>query len=354
MLTSKSPRAVMRAAYCLASRSLSDYTCKFSRHDFTLPQLFACLCVKELLRRSYRGAEAVLRDCPDWLADVGLSKAPDHNTLQRAHNTLQRAATFLLKTCRVAKLLDTAAAWAADARMLGLSDGPLAVDSTTYESRHVSRHYERRCHQTRRRMRARERKKGRKRTRSDTLKRLPKLGIGVATRCHLVLSAWTGTGAGGDHPHFEPLVYGAWRRVPNRRFKVAADAGYDSEDNHELCRRDMGLASLIPPEIGRPRKDGGPPATRWRRHMKRLLATGESRRRCRYTSRWQVETVNSMMKRNLGSALGGKTARSRKRDMLLKVLTHDLMVFQQRVETEQVVGVLSGDCRPRPPAFPHG
>ena len=89
----------------------------------------------------------------------------------------------------------------------------------------------------------------------------------------------------------------------------------------------MGLRSLIPPDIGRPRKDGGPPAGRWRRHMKRVLGTKEGRKRSGYTSRWQVETVNSMMKRNLGSALGGKTARRRERDMLLKVLTHDLMVL---------------------------
>lgn len=37
--------------------------------------------------------------------------------------------------------------------------------------------------------------------------------------------------------------------------------------------------------------------------------------------------MNSMMKRNLGSALAGKTAWSRKRDMLLKTITHDLMVL---------------------------
>jgi hypothetical protein len=61
--------------------------------------------------------------------------------------------------------------------------------------------------------------------------------------------------------------------------------------------------------------------------MKKLLATNESRRRCGYTQRWQVETVNSMMKRNLGSAPGGKTAWSRKRDLALKALTHDLMVL---------------------------
>ena len=34
-----------------------------------------------------------------------------------------------------------------------------------------------------------------------------------------------------------------------------------------------------------------------------------------------------MIKRNLGSELAGKTADSRERDMLLKVLTHDLMVL---------------------------
>ena len=310
----------MRAAYHLARQSLPEYSSKFSRRDFTLPQLFACLVAKEQMRRSYRGAEVLLNDCDNWLRDVGLSKAPDHNTLWRA-------AGFLLRQCRVARLLDAVARWAASARMLGLSTHPLAVDSTYYESRHVSRHYEKRCRQTRRRMRAKEAEKGRARTRSDTVRSVPKLALGVASRCHLALSAWVGTGMGGDHPHLEPVVFEAWRRVPHRRFKAAFDAGYDSEPAHETLRRDMGLVSLIPVGGGRPRKDGGPPGGRWRRHMQRLLRTRRSRKRCGYTQRWQSETVNSMMKRNLGSELNGKTAASRKRDMLLKVLTHDLMVL---------------------------
>jgi len=41
------------------------------------------------------------------------------------------------------------------------------------------------------------------------------------------------------------------------------------------------------------------------------------------------------MKRNLGSALGGRTPRSRHRDMLLKVVTHNVMILRTRVETEQ-------------------
>src|SRR5687768_7705707 len=137
MLTCKSPRKVMRAAFRLARDALPAYSDKFSRHDFTLPQLFACLVAKEYLHRSYRGAEALLRDCEHWLRDVGLARAPDHNTLWRA-------ASFLLRKCRVERLLDAVARWAALARALGLSLVPLSIDSTYFEPRHVSRHYERR------------------------------------------------------------------------------------------------------------------------------------------------------------------------------------------------------------------
>jgi Transposase DDE domain len=328
MLTCKSPRTVMRTAYALACGCLPQHTSRFSRKEFTLPQLFACLVVKDLLKRSYRGAEAVLRDSPHWLADIGMTKAPDHNTLCRA-------ARILMRDRHVSAILDTMAQWAREAELLQLDTRPLAVDSTMFDSHHVSRHYERRCQETRRRMKQRDRKNGRKTSRSRTVSRLPKLAIGVATANHLILSAWTGTGAGADHPHFEPVVSDARKRVPNRRFKVVADAGYDGEPTHELARREMGLLTLIPAQGGRPRKDGGPPGGRWRRAMKRLLATKQSRKKHGYTNRWQVETVNSMIKRNQGSALAGKKAWSRRRDMLLRVITHNVMILQRRVETEQ-------------------
>src|SRR5215212_6189952 len=106
MLTCKSPRKVMLVAHHLAAQALPKYTCKFSRHDFTLPQLFACLCCKTMLKRSYREAEAVLRDSEHWCHAIGMRKAPDHNTLCRA-------ASFLLKQHNVNKVLDAIAQWAA-------------------------------------------------------------------------------------------------------------------------------------------------------------------------------------------------------------------------------------------------
>ena len=128
----------MGVAYRLARDALPAYSHRFSRRDFTLPQLLACLVVKEHMRRSYRGAEQLLGDSPGWLRDVGLKRPPDHNTLWRA-------ARFLLRKCRVDKVLDAVARWAALHRALGLSLKPLAIDSTYFESRHVSRHYERRA-----------------------------------------------------------------------------------------------------------------------------------------------------------------------------------------------------------------
>src|SRR2546427_7326395 len=228
MLTCKSPRKVMLVAHHLAWGVLPRYRCKCSRHDFTLPQLFACLCVKEMLKRSYRQAEAVLRDCPHWRRGIGMRETPDHNTLCKA-------AAWLLKTDNVNRLLDRMARWAMLARLLGLSVMPLALDSSMYESHHVSRHYERRRAHSRPAMHQTPLKTRRK----LTIQRLPKLAIAVDTRSHLVLSTWTGIGAGSDSPQFEPLLFNAWRRVPRRHFKVVADAGYDAEHNHLLARNDM-------------------------------------------------------------------------------------------------------------------
>jgi hypothetical protein len=88
METCKSPRKVLNAAYALAAACLKERPSKFSRKDFTAPQLFACLVLREHQKKSYRGVVALLEDCPDWCSDIGLKKVPDHNTLCRAHRRL--------------------------------------------------------------------------------------------------------------------------------------------------------------------------------------------------------------------------------------------------------------------------
>src|SRR5437762_10217398 len=126
---------------------------------------------------------------------------------------------------------------AAKNKALGLNIKPLAVDSTHFESRHVSRHYERRCAKQRWRWCRHHKIRGKtaaNRSRRRTLKKLPKLAVGITAATHLIISAWCGTGAGSDSPHFEKLLFDAWRRVPRRTFVAVLDAGFDSEANHEI------------------------------------------------------------------------------------------------------------------------
>ena len=105
METCKSSRKVLNAAFVLATACVKEHRSKFSRKDFTGPQLFACLVLREHQKKSYRGLVALLKDCPEWCADIGLKKVPDHNTLCRAHRQL-------VKPGVVEKMLDVSVATA--------------------------------------------------------------------------------------------------------------------------------------------------------------------------------------------------------------------------------------------------
>ncbi len=156
------------------------------------------------------------------------------------------------------------------------------------------------------------------------MKRLPKLSLACCSATHLILAATASTGGGGDQPFFDDLLFYSWRRSATVRC-VVADAGYDSEDNHRLAQLDMGVRSIIPARAGRPTSK--PPTEPFRRVMHERFKLGVDQPL--YGQRWQVETVNSMIKRNLGSALRARTAVRRRHELLLRVLTHNIMLLAQ-------------------------
>jgi hypothetical protein len=316
METCKSPRKALRVAYDLARGVLPDHTKKFSRKDFTLPQLFACLVVREVLRLSYRKAEEFLRDSIDWLADIGLSKPPDHNTLWRAFGVI-------CKPPRLNRMLDVQAELFRRKRRLKLHRKPLAADSTCYERHHRSRHYERRC----RHMGlppggkfGRQTRVSGDRARSREHRRMPKLALAGAAACHLVLSARVHVGSGSDAPDFLPLLRDACRRAPVR--VAVADSGYDSQANHRVARRELGVRSIIPADAGRPSPK--PPTGHYRRLMRRQLSGPQKGKP--YGQRAQAETLHSMLKRNLGDELRSRLKPRRKAEMILRTVVHNIML----------------------------
>lgn len=302
----------MFVAYQFGKRCLRNYSCKFSRKDFTLAQLFACLVVREHQKKSYRGVEALLRDSDHWCKQIGMKKVPDHNTLCRAFHAI-------LSHRRTNRLLDLLAQWMMLEKLLG---DTCAIDSTMHDTHHHSRHYEHRCRQY-----SSKDKNTANSRRSRTARRMPKLSLGVDTASHLILSARARTGMGADYEDFAPLLKDAKRR--RRGLKtVLADAGYDSHENHRVARMELKVRSLIKAASGRP--SAKPPTSRYRRLMRKQLKGSQKKKP--YGQRVQAETVNSMIKRNLGDSLRARTPAGRRKEHLLKAITHDLMVVLSRQE----------------------
>jgi hypothetical protein len=80
----KSPLAVARRAIDTAAASLPLYSSPKSRHDYTQPQLFAALALKQFFRTDYRGIAAILADSADLRRELGLAKVPHYSTLTYA------------------------------------------------------------------------------------------------------------------------------------------------------------------------------------------------------------------------------------------------------------------------------
>ncbi len=296
--TCKSPRKVLQAAYAVAKESLPAYAHRYSPKKFTQHQLFACLVLKARLKTDYRGVTTFLDDLPDLQRCIELKKVP-HFT------TLQKAAARLLRNRQVWRLLNaTVRRVMRRKRRVPLA----AADSSGFDATHASRYYVWRA------------KRMGTPPKHMTYSRFPKLHVIIDTSNHLILSLFGTRGPTPDVHQLGSLL--DQLKGGTRIDHLLADAGYDSEANHALLREEYGIRSTIPPKHGRPRKEGKLPSGRYRRLMSQRFD------KAAYRQRSQVETVMSMLKRNLDSCVHARSYWSQIREMALKALTHNIMILR--------------------------
>lgn len=297
--TSKSPKRILQVAHQLGKQRLRTYSHRFSPKKFTLPQLFACLVLKEFLRLDYRKLSALLEDAPSLAAVIELKQVPHFSTFQKA-------AARLMVSRHVQLLLDETIDAAMQHRVMKKRVAMAAIDGTGFETRHISAYFVRR--------RDRDCKKGYQTT---TYTRYPTANFICDCDSHLILGTATGRGPGPDDPYFQPALKQAAGRAKIQM--LLADAGYDSESAHLFAREQCGARTIIPATRGRPTKKRL--KGRWRNQMRTRF------NKQKYGQRWQVETVNSMIKRTMGSALRARSYWSQSREINLRALTHNIMIL---------------------------
>lgn len=175
------------------------------------------------------------------------------------------------------------------------------MDATGFEARHVSAHYARHT-------------PGQRRERCACY---PKLTAAAETTSHLIAGVVTAEGPGPDSPAFAPALRMAAALLP-RIGAVVADAGYDSEAAHVLCTT-LGIrrtAIRLNPRRGRKW-----PRTPRRRQMRRRFPHRV------YGRRQRVESLFSQTKRRISSALAARGFAHQREELVLHVLTHNLLIL---------------------------
>jgi hypothetical protein len=302
--TSKSPKRVLLVAHGVARRCLPAYSHRCSPKKFTQHQLFACLALKEFLKLDYRGTEALLADSPSLRSSIDLAVAPDFTTLQKASRRL-------LKLSNVRHMLGDTIVKAQQMHLFKKRVRLAAIDASGFEAHHISNYFVRR--------RARNGNTTGK-WHSTTYRRFPKLAVICDCQTHLILAAVVERGPKPDFDHWIPAMAQATDMATIAT--LLADAGYDAEWIHLAARIAFGVRTIIPPTHGRPSRE--PPTGYYRRRMAKHF------NRPLYCQRSQVETVFSMLKRRLGSAVNAYSPWSHRRALLLKVLTINIMILRRR------------------------
>jgi hypothetical protein len=289
-----------RVALDVATAVLPSYRSRFSKHQFTQPQLLAILCLMRYEDWTFREAEVRLREHGELRAVLRLARVPDYTTVYRF---LRR-----LPDDRIENVLNESVRRLRKSSRRGRRRAAVAVDGTGLSPHGVSTYFIRRV----------EQQTGDKTRYRHFLKWM----VTADVDRQIILSQRARQGPRCDAPALPGLVDAASRVTPIGL--VLADAEFDSEANHQHIRATLGALSVIPA-----RRRGVPNGT-FRNQMYRKFP------RKLYGPRAKVETVFSVIKRKLSAKAPGRSLPLQVRQALLLGLTFNLYRLRLRLFFEDV------------------
>jgi hypothetical protein len=285
-----------RVALEVASAVLPAYRTRFSKHQFTQPQLLAVLCLMRYEDWTFREAEVRLREHSELRTVLRLSTVPDYTTVYRF---LQRLPDDTIEGV----LGESVRRWRRSSRR-GRRRAAVAVDGTGLSPHGVSTYFIGRSAQQ---------------ARGKTpYRHYLKWLVTADVDRQIILSQRARQGPSCDTPALPGLLHAASRIQPIGL--VLADAEFDSEANHAYIRTKLAALSVIP---SNPRR--GIPTGAVRHQMYRKFP-GKL-----YGPRAKVETVFSVIKRKLSSKAPGRSLASQVRQALLLGLAFNLYRLRHRL-----------------------
>lgn len=279
---------VAQLAMKLGQQHLAPYGSPKSRHDFTQRQLMSCLILKAYLKTSYRGVV-------DWLSGHGVlrrvlglqDKLPHYTALQKFSARPEVGAVAEALLARIGR---------AALRAQG-TKATVALDSTGLEPTTASAHYVSRT--------------GRKR------RKYLKVSLSLVCGSLLPLGLVLDWGPNNDKCQAAELLdksfQAAGQHLPAQ---LLADAGYDADWLHGVCREVWGVQSWVKAVVHRA---DGSLGGYYRAQMtkRRLKKNG-------YGRRWHIESFFSGLKRFCGSALTARREICQRHEATLRILAYAL------------------------------